>query len=163
MGKCKQEMLATLTEAEGLAIDKQFGLFTGSHHRDGFGYSCFIVPMPDDVHPVFLDIYPTVPHHLMGEIAILFNPHGVHLAAAAVIFGTPEMGIRIGENNIHTAGTHPLTRTRPLPPILLPADDVFDGMAILVAVICRCRFATVQRAGSIFMIRSEEHTSELQS
>src|SRR5690606_19272149 len=42
---------------------------------------------------------------------------------------------------------------RPLPPILVPADDVFDGMAILVAVICRCRFATVQRAGSIFMIR----------
>src|SRR5690606_4054196 len=93
VGESKQEMLAALAEAQRSAIDEQFRPLAGSHYVDGLDYPYFVVPMPDDMHAMFIHVYPAVPHHLVGEIAVFRYPHGVYLATSAVVLRTAEVGI----------------------------------------------------------------------
>jgi hypothetical protein len=92
-----------------------------------------------------LDVDPAVPHHLVGEEAVLGQAHGVDLAAAAVVVVAAEVGVAVREDDVDPARADAVAAARPLAPVVVPAAHVLGRVAVLVAVVVGA-VALVQRA-----------------
>jgi hypothetical protein len=96
------------------------------------------------MEPRILDIDPAIPHDLVGKVAVLWNAHGVDFAAAAVVLRAAMMGICVREHDIHPAAVDAAPGARTFSVIVVPAQHVFDGVGILVAVVGAGVLAFVQ-------------------
>src|SRR5215510_4554411 len=112
--------------------------------------------MTDDVRARSLDINPTVPHHLVCEVAGFRQTHRVHFAAATIVLLAPMMRVRIREDDVDAAGADACSRAGPFAPVVVPARDVLDGMRILIAIVSTRVLSLVQWSNSIFVKRWRE-------
>ena len=96
-----------------------------------------VVPVPHDVDAVLLDVHPAVPHHLVGEIAVLRDTERIDHAAAAVVLYASEVGVGIGEDDLCAAGADAPAGAGPLAIIVIPAPDVLDHELVLIVVVRR--------------------------
>src|SRR5262245_16790769 len=91
--------------------------------------------MTDEMNVRVFRFDPTVPHDLMDEIIVLGDAHGVHFSAASIILNAARVGVGVGENDVHSAAVHARAGAGALGEIVEPANDVFDGVRILVAIV----------------------------
>src|SRR5918912_1529027 len=73
-----EEAIALRACAERFAVDEEFNFLCARHYIDVLLRVWRIVPVAYDVYARPLDINPAVPHHLIREISILRQSHGVH-------------------------------------------------------------------------------------
>src|SRR5688572_628073 len=102
------------------------------------------------------DVDPSVPHNLVSVEAVLRDPHRVDLAAAAVIFGAAIVRVRVGEDDVDAAGTDAAAGAGAGFPVIEPAPDILDGVAILIAVVVVRRSVAVERAVAVLVIWRRE-------
>ena len=131
----EQKPTALLAEAERLAVEEQLDLVRARDDVDVLRRARLVVPVADDVRARSLDIDPAVPHHLVGEEAVLREPHRVDLAAAAVVLRAAMVGVGVGEDDVDAAGADARAGAGPLAPVVVPAHDVLDRVRVLVAVV----------------------------
>ena len=109
--------------------------------------------MPDDVRARPLDINPSVPHHLICEVAIFGQAHRIYFAASSIILSSAMMCVRVGKDDVDAARVHAHAGAGPLAPIVIPAYDIFDRVRVLITVIDAGSLALIQRPGAVFVER----------
>ena len=97
--------------------------------------SAFIVPMSHNVCAMFFDIYPTVPHYLVGKVSVLGYAQGIYHATATVVLCTAEVCLCVAEDNLGTTRVHPSAHTGTFTPVVVPTAYPFYGQQVLVLVI----------------------------
>src|SRR5881394_471763 len=71
--ECEEKPTALLTEALRLSVDKKLYLVSAGDDVNVLFNSLFVIPVTDDVRPRMFDIDPTIPHHLMREVAVFWD------------------------------------------------------------------------------------------
>src|SRR5205807_4012167 len=112
--------------------------------------------MTDDVYARMLDIDPTVPHHLMRKVTILWQTHRVNFAAPAEVLSAAKVRVRIRKDDVQTTRAHSLAGSRPLTPIVVPAHNIFDRVRVLIAIVSTRVLILIKRTGAILVIRRRE-------
>src|SRR5438093_12105543 len=112
--------------------------------------------MTDDVNTRMLDIDPTIPHHLMYKVAILWQTHRVNLATPAKVFSAAKVRVRIRKDDVHAACAHTLACSRPLAPVVVPAHNIFDRVRVLISIVNTRVLILIKRTGAILVIRRRE-------
>ena len=118
----------------------------------GFLHAGGIVPVANDVGAGGFGVDPTVPHDLMGIETVLGYAHGIDHAAAAVVLGTPAVGLRVGEDDFHAARVDPASGAGAFAPHIVPAAHKLHGQHILVLVVGRGVLPFIERPVALFVI-----------
>ena len=118
-----------------------------------FNNAICVIPMAYQVHSFWVCINPAIPHYFMCKKAIFRDSHGINLATSAVIFFSSVMRVCIRKNNVYSSRTYSFTCSWALCPKLIPPNDVFNCVGILVAIITTSILIIIQGTSSIFMER----------
>src|SRR5687768_4310590 len=109
--------------------------------------------MTDDVRPRLLNIYPSIPHHLMSVKAIFRNSHRVHFPAASVILCAARVTVCVREDYVDATGINSSSGARSLAPVVVPANDILYCVRILVAIVRTRILVTIKWSITVFMKR----------
>src|SRR5262245_51388258 len=91
--------------------------------------------MTDEMSAWLFGLDPAVPHDLVREIIVLGNAHGIDFTAASVVLHAACVRVGIGKDDVDAAAVDTCAGTRALKVIVEPANDIFDGVGILVAIV----------------------------
>ena len=100
--------------------------------------------MAYDMASMLFDVDPSVPHHLMGIVAVLGQAHGIGDATGSVVRLAAEVSVRVREDNLHAPGAHTSAATGAHPPVVVPTAYMFYGHTILVVVVVTGILATIK-------------------
>ena len=81
----EKEIVFTFCHTYRFSIEEKLYMVGIRHHIDGFDGCVRIVPVAHDVGLRSFGQYPSVPHHLVGKVGILWQTHCIADSAGAVV------------------------------------------------------------------------------
>ena len=133
--KGEKEAVFFLGSVEFASVHIQFHLICGAYYIDRLYRSFGVVPVTYDIYSFRLDVHPSVPHHLVGEIAVLRYSQRVNNAAAAIVLHSAEVGVGVREYDLGSSRTYSLSASGPLAIVVVPPAHVFHHELVLIMIV----------------------------